>query len=956
MYRSSRVFVCAWTALAVSSPAWAVVVFTENFDVDHTANWTFKSTIAGDGPADNLRCEANFFFDYSTVGIPPAPGSGGTTRGLKMEANIPGTAVFSGMSAWPNGLHVTGNFVMTLNVWQNFNGPFPGGGTGSTQITNAGFGGSETSAVPHTISGGTFRSVLFGASADGGTATDYRCYLGNSGFTGTPPVLTVAAGATQPDAQVSPSGVPVYAAASSNNTNAYYSVFGNLAAPAAQLALFPEQSGNTAAGTQGMTWHTWTITKTGNILTWHIDGTLIATCDTTMNPAFTFEGDNVYFGQNDINATSSTDVNARSLLFGLIDNISIDQSGGPPIISDQPDSVVVNVDDNAAFTVVAAPFLGGGLTYQWQQNNANLSDGVLPDGTIVSGSTSATLQLSNIQFGQGGTTYRVIVTESGNPDVATSAQATLYVAAVPCNHPFANADGDAVNDVDLNDFAIVQQCYTGESGAGFDFGHCHCFDRDQDNDIDSADIDAFIACGTRENVPAASTCGDYPSGYVVINEYSYDMFTAAGADATDSREFVELYNPSTTASVDISGWTLRASDTAGPVFGPTGDDNPDYKITGAPGSGTTVLAPGAFYVVGGLAVPNVNQSPGSGSGLWENGPDAIELLDGNGAVIDTVIYERNQAAMAIGEAEGAYWANFVSVDGTQYSLSRWTDGLDSGDNGYDFGVAPETPGTSNHASRAVITAYTPPDVNGGAVADPVPGLLGSFKNARIIDPTVQTNPVAPAGLNPNAIPASPQGGNCIIAWDETGGGNAVISTGLATGDSSFDLWVYLDTSDITVAGAESSSYGIMGSTDPLYNFPDPTGNFFSTTSTGANGNTGLAWVFQKNNAGNHKHLVFVDAKDGGDSFLFGGIYWTVVQDLDLSTTASGWYRLSIAYTSATGAVVARFRDTGGTDLTTGGQPINYAGTPGLTGGFYVGYRESLAGQPLTLRPPTFDGL
>ena len=45
----------------------------------------------------------------STVGIPSAPGSGGTTRGMKMEANVPGTAVFSGMSMSPNGVSINGN-------------------------------------------------------------------------------------------------------------------------------------------------------------------------------------------------------------------------------------------------------------------------------------------------------------------------------------------------------------------------------------------------------------------------------------------------------------------------------------------------------------------------------------------------------------------------------------------------------------------------------------------------------------------------------------------------------------------------------------------------------------------------------------------------------------------------------------------------------------------------------
>src|SRR5947207_657997 len=73
------------TALAFAAPAArAQVVFSDNFDADHTANWnTNISTNNSTGSA------ANYFFDYGTVGIPSAPNStGGTTRGLKLEANF----------------------------------------------------------------------------------------------------------------------------------------------------------------------------------------------------------------------------------------------------------------------------------------------------------------------------------------------------------------------------------------------------------------------------------------------------------------------------------------------------------------------------------------------------------------------------------------------------------------------------------------------------------------------------------------------------------------------------------------------------------------------------------------------------------------------------------------------------------------------------------------------------
>jgi hypothetical protein len=91
---------------------------------------------------------------------------------------------------------------------------------------------------------------------------------------------------------------------------------------------------------------------------------------------------------------------------------------------------------------------------------------------------------------------------------------------------------------------------------------------------------------------------------IVINEFAYDD------TGTDDVEFVELYNADT-VPVDISGWVLESGDQS------SADNNPDYTIPGAPGSGTVVLQPGQFYVIGSGLVPNVNQNVGANN-LFEN--------------------------------------------------------------------------------------------------------------------------------------------------------------------------------------------------------------------------------------------------------------------------------------------------------------------------------------------------
>ena len=83
----------AWVVAAAGAGSAQAALYSQNFDVDDTANWTVNS-----GPGTNA---ANLFFDYSTVGIPPAPNStGGSTRGVKLQANLSGNAA-GGISVSP---------------------------------------------------------------------------------------------------------------------------------------------------------------------------------------------------------------------------------------------------------------------------------------------------------------------------------------------------------------------------------------------------------------------------------------------------------------------------------------------------------------------------------------------------------------------------------------------------------------------------------------------------------------------------------------------------------------------------------------------------------------------------------------------------------------------------------------------------------------------------------------
>ncbi|MBP7937769.1 MAG: PEP-CTERM sorting domain-containing protein [Phycisphaerae bacterium] len=286
-----------WAALAAAPGAvLAAPLYQQDFEVDSSASW-----IVNKGPATTDEAH-DFFFDYSTVGIPAAP-SGAGTRGVKLQANQ-SSGVFGGMSVSPMGQSFAGDYEVTFDWWENFNGPFPVGGSGSTQL---GTFGLDTSGTVAQWPGGTQDSIWFGATGDGNSSSDWRAYSPTAPTRYTDTAAGIyAAGAV---------------AGSSNGSNAYYSSFGNVAAPAAQSALFPQQSGNTLVGSAGMEWHRVSIKKQGGSVTWTVDGILIATVPVGDDTALT--GNNIFFGRSDTNATSSTDVNDVNLLFTLIDNVVV---------------------------------------------------------------------------------------------------------------------------------------------------------------------------------------------------------------------------------------------------------------------------------------------------------------------------------------------------------------------------------------------------------------------------------------------------------------------------------------------------------------------------------------------------------------------------------------------------------------------------------------------------------
>jgi hypothetical protein len=300
-----KYFIAATAAVAMGSAATvASANYVNNFDVDTTASWTVNDTGIGTN-------DANFFFDYSTVGIPSAPNSvGGTTRGLRIRSNI-GAAPASGIpgiSVSPTGQSFTGNYTLKFDWWSNYLGPLGVGATGSTMMTNFGVMTSGTTAN----STGVSDAVFFSATGDGQNAADYRAYSSER------PVSYQIPGTAPEDAHAT------HFANSRNSSATYYATPfpGGKSAPGSQASI-TSQSGTTPVGSAGFQWNQVEIRVVNGIATWAVNGTDLISVDTT---SFTTPvgGTNILFGYSDINTgTNTTDANFPTLQFGLIDNVQV---------------------------------------------------------------------------------------------------------------------------------------------------------------------------------------------------------------------------------------------------------------------------------------------------------------------------------------------------------------------------------------------------------------------------------------------------------------------------------------------------------------------------------------------------------------------------------------------------------------------------------------------------------
>ncbi len=383
----------AIAVLQVAMPISFQTVFSDKFDANTAAAWTVNSSSAD--------TRVTFNYNYASDGIPAAPNSGGTTRGVKFEANMVAPGEAAAINVSPIGQSFAGDMRLRFDMWINANGPFPAGGTGSSEHGMGGVG-TAGNRVQWTGTGSTADGVWFGADGEGQAGTSTTTLNDFSAFSGT---THHAAG----------SGI--YAAGTASNSraqsHAYYSgAFpAGQTAPALQQSNYPQQTGSLEVGTIGFAWRDVIISKMGDTVEWFIDGLKIATIENVNVTA-----NNIFIGYWDSFNSLSDNAN---LSFGLFDNVRVERfvTNVPPYLTSQPLSQNLKTGTNATFTVTA----GGtaSLSYQWRFKNVT-----------IPGANSSSYTRQNLTTNDAGL-YSVVVTNVTGAVTSGSALLTVIEPIPP---------------------------------------------------------------------------------------------------------------------------------------------------------------------------------------------------------------------------------------------------------------------------------------------------------------------------------------------------------------------------------------------------------------------------------------------------------------------------------------------------------------------------------------------
>jgi hypothetical protein len=303
---SKNVCLCLALALVIAPCAYPAPIFSDDFDLPSPVAVTTTSTSGNYSVAVSLanNNKATFGYDYGAagLGIPPAPNSVGTSKGLRLDPNNGGTATIGALAVSPTA-SFPGDIEIKYDLWMNSIAGGAGvtwnnGGTGSSEAITTGVGyNGATTQYSASGSGVWFHTIGDGGFASGNaTSPDYGAWVNGS--------------LQSPTTGVYAAGTATAAPAANDNANSYYTtLFPGQPTPAGQTPVATADN-----GTLLFKWHAVRVDRIGNTVTWYVDNNLIATVTNAASTAT----DRIVIGSWDPGTSQDA-----GHVFSIVDNLSI---------------------------------------------------------------------------------------------------------------------------------------------------------------------------------------------------------------------------------------------------------------------------------------------------------------------------------------------------------------------------------------------------------------------------------------------------------------------------------------------------------------------------------------------------------------------------------------------------------------------------------------------------------